>query len=217
GGPAQLRPGQPPAHRERRQEPLWTFTRRGARGVTTCAAASIATAHTSCCRSAATAAQPATRSTNRSAGSCMIAVNGSASTIGCSESGKKRTGTTKPPRNITAAPAMPPRPRASVVQNADRLSRKRQPKLTTTASSVLSANASQAPGEEGQCSPKRTCPHTRIGNARNATKYAARPRSRASQKPRYENGLLRSETTSPVRIVSSTSHQPHSATIMIIA
>src|SRR5207248_515708 len=101
----------------------------------------------------------------------------------------------KPPRNIAAPPASAPRPRASVVQNAERLSRRRQPKLTITASTRLTQNASQAPIEDGQCNPKVTWPSSKMGTPRKSTKYSARPKSRASQKPRYQNGLERSETT----------------------
>src|SRR5438105_9175762 len=126
-------------------------------------------------------------------------------------------GTTKPPRNSDAASAIEPSPRASVVQNAETLSRKRQPKLTTTDRHRAVLNASQAPTDDGQCRPYSSCPVSRIGAARKTTKYAARPRSRASQKPTYEKGLLKSETTLPVRIVSSTSHQPQLELTMIMA
>jgi hypothetical protein len=113
--------------------------------------------------------------------------------------------------------ASAPRPRASVVQNAETLSRKRQPKLTMTASTMLQPNSSHAPAEDGQRSPNASWPIRSVGKARNSTKYDARPRSRASQNATYENGLARSDTTSPVRMVNSTSHQPHMATIMINA
>src|SRR5215813_1878108 len=122
-------------------------------------------------------------------------------------------GTMNPPRNIEPTLASEPRPRASVVQNAETLSRKRQPKLTMTASTTLQPKSSHAPTEDGQRSPNTSWPIMSVGKARSSRKYDARPRSRANQNARYENGLARSDTTSPERMVSSTSHQPHMATI----
>src|SRR5438132_1672852 len=103
--------------------------------------------------------------------------------------GTRRNSTTTAPNSVTQARNEPtsaraPSPRASVVQNADTFRRKRQPKLTSTANTTLRRKADQAPSDEGQCSPNSTWPTSRIGTARNAVKYAARPKSRASQKPR---------------------------------
>src|SRR5712692_9780819 len=86
------------------------------------------------------------RSTNRSAGVCVMDANGSARTSGCSRSGKYRIGTTKPPRNSAAANAIEPRPRASVVQNADTLSRKAP--AETDDDRQARADAEREPGAE---------------------------------------------------------------------
>ncbi len=152
-----------------------------------------------------------------SLGTWMIADHGSAWASVPSQPGKSTSGSIIPLKKIAKAPLRKRAPLASSIQKADDATMNRSPKLTTTASTRLTANAAASSGLDGSRMWKKISPMN-VGPRPRVTRwYVARPRSPARYQPTSPVGRYRSIATSPVLIRSARSSvvpPPHSATVI---
>src|SRR5262249_36299695 len=126
--------------------------------------------------------------------------------------GRKCSGKTSPASTAEQNSQMVVTPRESSSQYELALTRKRQPKLTITAHSTEITNNGYVARLCGTYKGKKIAPIAIGTPNRSSAPIPARPRSIARYVATGWVGRSRSETTSPLRIRSDSSFQPHNIT-----